>query len=174
MNYTVDIYSNSEDNKLRFALGIDGKNPLVVIGLNPSTADDKKPDKTIIKVNGIADGAKLDGFIMLNLYPQRSTVPDGMDLELNEEYHKQNLEKIEKVLRGRNNIQVLVAYGNNIFIRPYLKQCMKDIFAVISNFNPKWMKTGELTKAGHPRHPLYVSYTKGLSVFDMDSYIKNI
>lgn len=173
-DYQTDIYQNNSNNSLRFALGKNGLNPLFVIGLNPSTADDKTPDRTINKVIGIADGAKLDGFVMLNLYPQRATNPGELDLHLNEDYHKHNLQEIKELIQNQNNITVLVAYGNNISSRTYLKQCLKDIYAVMKDANPIWMKTGELTKAGHPRHPLYVSYTKGLSKFDMDSYIISI
>ena len=174
MEYKIDIYKNDEGNTLRYALGKNGSNPLVVIGLNPSTADNHKSDKTIDKVMGIADGAKLDGFIMLNLYPQRTTDPNKLDLEFNSEYHEKNLEMIGEVLNGMNDIHVLVAYGNNIGMRPYLKKCMKDIVSIISKSNPKWVKTGDVTKPGHPRHPLYVAYAKGLSEFDMETYLTSL
>lgn len=172
--YKIDLYKQNANNNLRFVLGIDGDNPLFVIGLNPSTADDKTPDRTINKIIGIANGAKLDGFVMLNLYPQRATNPNDLDKMLNEYYHKQNLEAIKEVSSNRKNITVLVAYGNLIQSRPYLKQCLKDIYLILKETNPKWVKTGELTKAGHPRHPLYVSYAKGLSPFDIESYINKI
>ena len=174
MEYKIDIYKNDEANTLRYALGKSGKKPLVVIGLNPSTAYEHMPDSTINKVMGIAEGAKLDGFIMLNLYPQRSKDPNMLDKDINTEYHKKNLEMIEEVLSGMNDIQVLVAYGNKILMRHYLKQCMKEIVSTLSKYNPKWFKTGELTKLGHPRHPLYVVYAKGLTEFDMQTYLTKL
>ncbi len=174
MEYKIDIYKNNEGNTLRYALGMNGKKPLVVIGLNPSTANEHRPDSTINKVMGIAEGAKLDGFIMLNLYPQRSTDPNKLDLKFNTECHKDNLNTIQEVLYGMDDIQVLVGYGNKIMMRPYLKQCMKEIVSVISKHNPKWLKTGDLTKPGHPRHPLYVAYAKGLTEFDMLSYLAKL
>ena len=174
MDYKIDIYRKDEANTLRFAFGKNGKKPLVVIGLNPSTANELAPDRIINKVMGIAEGAKLDGFIMLNLYPQRSTDPNKMDIQINTEYHKKNLEMIEEVLRGMDDIQVLVGYGDNIGKRPYLKQCMREIVPIISKFNPRWLKTGDITKLGHPRHPLYVGYDKGLTDFDMQSYLSKL
>lgn len=174
MEYKIDIYRNDEEKKLRYALGKKGNNPLVVLGLNPSTANDLIPDRTINKVRGIVEGAKLDGFIMLNLYPQSSTDPNKLDLEFNTECHKDNLNIIQEVLYGMNDIQVLVGYGNKIMMRPYLKQCMKEIVSVVSKHNPKWLKTGDLTKPGHPRHPLYVAYAKGLTEFDMQSYLSRL
>ena len=177
MEYKIDIYKTDEGNTLRYALGKNGKKPLVVIGLNPSTADEHNTDKTIEKVMGIADGAILDGFIMLNLYPQRTPkLPYYLDLQLNTKYHEKNLEIIKEVLFGMNDIQVLVAYGDNIvkLNRPYLKQCMKEIVSVISKFNPRWLKTGDLTQLGHPRNPLFVKYIEGLTEFDMETYLSKI
>ena len=52
--YNPDIYHRNTNNSCRYALGISGKNPLFVVGLNPSTADDQKPDQTIKKVMGFA------------------------------------------------------------------------------------------------------------------------
>lgn len=166
-----DIYKNGLDNKLRFTLGRSGTNPLFIIGLNPSTADANNGDRTINKVAGITEGAKLDGFVMLNLYPQRATDPNDLDKMLNEEYHQQNILAIKEVVSKHKNINVLLAFGNMISSRAYLKDCFKDIYSLLQESNPKWMKTGELTKAGHPRHPLYVAYAKGLSDLNMEEYI---
>ena len=53
--YHVDIYKVNDDNSLRFVLGTKGLKPLIVLGLNPSTADDCKPDLTISKIIGFAN-----------------------------------------------------------------------------------------------------------------------
>ena len=45
--------------------------PLVVIGVNPSTADETYPDPTVRKVIGFAKLNNYDGFVMLNLQPLR-------------------------------------------------------------------------------------------------------
>ncbi len=41
------LYSNSTNNKERFLLGETGDNPLVCIGVNPSTAEPDQLDNTI-------------------------------------------------------------------------------------------------------------------------------
>ena len=64
-----DIYEGDENN--RFVLGLKGKNPFIVFGVNPSTADKKNSDRTISKVIRFAKRYKCDGWIMLNVYPQR-------------------------------------------------------------------------------------------------------
>ena len=66
MTYDIKIYSNGPDNKSRFTLGTTGKNPLCVIGLNPSTADETTPDLTIKKVMIFAEQSGFDSFIMFN------------------------------------------------------------------------------------------------------------
>ncbi|MDR2810869.1 MAG: DUF1643 domain-containing protein [Tannerellaceae bacterium] len=170
MEYKIDIYKNSDDNRLRYALGIKGNNPLVVLALNPSTADEKKPDRTIRKVMGIADGAKKDGFIVINLYPLRATSPNDLPIEFNNEYHQTNLETIDAILKDYEEIDVLVAFGSNIGMRSYLKDCLKDIVEIIGKHKTNWRKTGPLTKYGHPRHPLYVRYAEGLTPFNMEEY----
>jgi hypothetical protein len=64
-----DIYSNAHDDAWRFTLGRSGKNPLLAVGLNSSTASREKSDITVAKVERIAERAGYDGFVMLNLYP---------------------------------------------------------------------------------------------------------
>ena len=62
MNYNIDKYIKNEDNSARFVLGMDSRNPLFVIGVNPSTADDRKPDATIRRIMGYAQRNEFDGF----------------------------------------------------------------------------------------------------------------
>ena len=50
----------------RFVLEQPGERMLLVVGLNPSTADETHPDPTVRKVVGFAEGGGYDGFAMLN------------------------------------------------------------------------------------------------------------
>ena len=52
MEYKIDVYEIDENNLNRFALGRLSRKTLFVFGVNPSTADDKSPDRTIRKVMG--------------------------------------------------------------------------------------------------------------------------
>lgn len=173
MEYKITIYRNSSDNTERYILGVNGKNLLVVIGLNPSTADENKPDPTIRKVMGIADGANKDSFIMLNLYPQRATSPTDMDIEFDVKKHENNIQNIKSTINelGLNNFDVLLGFGNNISTRVYLFNCLKDIVSLLEDYKPRWNKTGEVTKYGHPKHPLYVAYWHGITPFDIKKYL---
>ena len=64
------------DDTARFMLGEVGENPIICFGINPSTANDEKDDPTISKIRKIASENNCDGWIMLNLYPQRATNPN--------------------------------------------------------------------------------------------------
>lgn len=58
----------------------DGRDPLVVIGLNPSKADEWEDDPTIRRCMSFAKREGAGGLVMLNLFAFRSTDPDVMFL----------------------------------------------------------------------------------------------
>lgn len=171
MAYEINTYIKNEDDSARFVLGYDNTNPLIVIGVNPSTANDQLPDATIRRVLGYVRRNELNGFLMLNVYPQRATNPDCLSKEYNELLHKQNLEHIENVLKAHPNSIVLVAFGDTILKRSYLKQCFDDIAQAILKHNPQWKQIGNLTTQGNPRHPSRGAY-QDLNNFDILQYLK--
>ena len=63
----------------RYILGTRGENPLICIGINPSTAQPGDLDNTLKSVERIALGNGYDSFTMFNVYPQRATDPNAMD-----------------------------------------------------------------------------------------------
>lgn len=146
------------DSVNRFVLQKDGVNPLIVVGINPSTASETKSDATIRKVMGFSERLGFDSFIMLNLYPFRSTDPSKLPSSIDNELHNINIDKITQVISNVSNPTVLMAYGNNISKRDYLSRCLRDILKAISAFNPNLVQLGELTKQGNPRHPLMQPY----------------
>ncbi|MBI5150269.1 MAG: DUF1643 domain-containing protein [Candidatus Omnitrophica bacterium] len=113
------IYKNNEDNSVRFILGEDGKNPLVCFGVNPSTAEPDKLDNTLRSVRNNSLRRNYDGWIMLNLYPQRATNPRGLSLELDKNIHKKNLAHIKDVFCSNPKLTVWAAWGGLIEKRPF-------------------------------------------------------
>ena len=142
----------------RFVLKQIGKKSLVVIGLNPSTADPVKSDATMRRVMGYAERNGFDSFIMLNLYPQRTTNPNELDWEFDSTKHQANLNAIKQSLQEISKPTVLLGYGNNIGIRNYLRSCLKEIVETLQPFNPSYKIIGQYTKDGNPRHPSRGSY----------------
>ena len=72
-----DIYITAANNRLRYALGRSGSRPLLIIGLNPSTANQYTRDQTLTRVEHFSR-RRANGLIMCNLYPQRATDPDDL------------------------------------------------------------------------------------------------
>ena len=76
------LYAPNFYSEYRYILGTRGNNPLICIGINPSTARPDALDNTLKSVERIALGNGFDCFIMFNVYAQRATSPDDMEKEL--------------------------------------------------------------------------------------------
>lgn len=164
------IYINSKDNKYRFVLGEKGSNPLICFGINPSTASPEDLDLTMKMVKKRALDAGYDGYIMLNICPQRSTDPNGMLTEADKITSQRNLSEIENILKS-GNADIWAAWGENIEKRTYLKESLREIIAISKKYNCTWLKADKDTKSGHPHHPTRLSYDTKLVKMDIDDYI---
>ncbi|MBD5352639.1 MAG: DUF1643 domain-containing protein [Bacteroides sp.] len=143
------------DDKVRYVLKKDGHNPLVVLGINPSTADDVRPDRTMTRVCGFADNMGFDSFVMLNVYPLRTPKIEELPAEIDSNLHEQNISHIVEEISKIENPSILVAYGNSISKKKYLRLCLKDILKELIQFKgAKFIQLGDLTNEGNPRHPL--------------------
>lgn len=163
-----------EQGAHRFVLEQAGERMLFVIGLNPSTANEERPDPTLRKVTQFAANAGYDGFTMLNLSSERATDKWSMSPVLNEEMHRRNLDGIVRLAKRYPTADILVAFGNDIVVKPYLKRCFCDIHAVLHRHPGRWLKIGAPTTKGNPRHPLYAPYASGLTAFDIADYIAKL
>ncbi len=103
--YVPDYYTD-----YRYILGTRGNDPLICIGINPSTAAPDDLDNTLKSVSRIAAGNGYDSWIMFNVYAQRATDPDDMDLTLNETLHRENMRAFEYILKCRRG-SVAVGMG---------------------------------------------------------------
>lgn len=120
-NRTKWIYVPDFYTEYRYILGTVGNNPLITIGINPSTAEPEKMDNTMKSVERIAMGNGFDSFIMFNVYAQRATDPNQMNKEINPMLHKENMQAFQWILEnsGKNPI-IWAAWGTNIERRKYL------------------------------------------------------
>ena len=158
-----------EYTEYRYILKTKGTNPIIVIGVNPSTANSNELDNTLKRVLSISKYNGYDSFIMCNLYPQRATNPNDLEDNINESLHKENLEAFEWALKQTSNPVVWAAWGNLIEKRNYLKNCLKDLIVVSKKYNVKWVIVEETAK-GHPHHPLGLK-TTDFDKFDIDKYV---
>jgi hypothetical protein len=175
------IYRKNRDNSARYVLGEIEENLFTMAGLpgnvfacfgiNPSTAAPYALDPTLRQVKKRAEMYGYDGWLMFNIYPQRSTDPNGLHKEADRLLHKANMKAIRKYFK-ENTCDIWAAWGTTIEKRRYLKGCLSDIVGCIQK-NPgnRWLKIGELSAQGHPHHPLYLPHEYGLEPFDIESYI---
>lgn len=153
------IYNKEKDNRTRYSLGLDGTKPLIVFGINPSIAEpgsEGDTDPTIEKIKRISKVIKCDGWIMLNIYPQRATHPKDIHLNLDNTIHQRNLLIIKRILSLYPNHKLIAAWGNSITKRPFLTECLKDIICIATEMNAQWHCFG-INRTGYPKHPLYIN-----------------
>lgn len=165
------IYAPNFYSEYRYVLGTRGKNPLICIGINPSTARPDDLDNTLKSVERIALGNDFDSFIMFNVYAQRATDPDAMEHSCNLALHKENLEAFRYVLSISKRPAVWAAWGTIIEKRPYLPICLQDMLAVGELYGAQWYCAGAVSKKGHPHHPLYLRKDEKIKPFDVKAYL---
>ena len=172
-DYDVEkwLYAPNFYSEYRYILGTRGKNPLICIGINPSTAEPDHLDNTLKSVERIALGNGFDSFIMFNVYAQRATDPNAMERSCNLRLHKENLEALRYVLSISSAPAVWAAWGSIIEKRDYLSQCVADMLAVGKEYGANWYCAGAITKKGHPHHPLYLRKDEKLRPFDVEAYL---
>ena len=168
------LYAPNFYSEYRYILGTRGKNPLICIGINPSTAQPGDLDNTLKSVQRIALGNGFDSFIMFNVYAQRATDPDAMEKECNPMLHRENLEAFRYVLSIGENPTVWAAWGTIIEKRDYLKDCVKDMITAGEEYGARWVCAGKCSKKGHPHHPLYLRKDELIRPFDVATYLEGI
>ena len=167
--YVPDFYT-----EYRYILGTRGLNPLICIGINPSTAEPDNLDNTLKSVSRIADGNGYDSFIMFNVYAQRATSPDDMDRECNEAMHKENMKAFDYLLSqipSGTKPAVWAAWGAIIEKRSYLPDCVRDMVKIGMKYDAQWLSAGKISVKGHPHHPLYLRKDEKTVPFDIESYL---
>ena len=175
-DYDIDkwLYAPPFYSEYRYILGTRGKNPLICIGINPSTAEPDNLDNTLKSVERIALGNGFDSFIMFNVYAQRATNPDTMERNCNEVLHRENLEAFRYVLSISDKPAVWAAWGAIIEKRKYLSSCVRDMLTVGEEYGASWYCAGAITKKGHPHHPLYLRKDEKIKPFDVSTYLDKL
>ncbi len=179
-----------DSDNCRFKFEMEGKKQLYVFGVNPSTAQGKVDsnldwvhnyvqslkcsqklkgvnnnyaiDPTIMRVKKFVtedENYKFDGFVMLNICAQRTSKPK--DLVQNDNLSAQNKDRIKLYLNDKENIDILLAFGDAIggvtgWKFNYFKEIVNEL---LKPHNPTYYvledptKETCLTKKGNPRHP---------------------
>lgn len=171
------IYIPEAYSEYRYILGTRGENPLICIGVNPSTAIPGELDNTLKSVSRIAAGNGFDSFIMFNVYAQRATRPNDMDKTRNDGLHKENMKAFEYILSSLGASRrpyIWAAWGAVIEKRSYLAGCVRDMAEIGWRYDALWLKVGNCSLKGHPHHPLYLRKDLPIEPFDVCSYLDSL
>lgn len=148
--------SFSDDRRYRYTLTRrwgTGKS-LVVIGLNPSTADERMDDPTIRRCIGFAKREGLDALVMLNLFAFRATAPAAMKAEPCPVAHPDDRHANDRaiVFAAVDAGRIVAAWGVHGAHLGRDGEVRRNLLA------PREHRLFALgfTRDGHPRHPLYL------------------
>jgi hypothetical protein len=168
------LYAPNFYSEYRYILGTRGTNPLICVGINPSTAKPDDLDNTLKSVQRIALGNGFDSFLMFNVYAQRATRPDDMERIRNDKLHKENMKAFRHLLSIGEKPAVWAAWGAIIEKRDYLPVCVADMLAISREYEAQWYCAGPVSKKGHPHHPLYLRKDEKLKAFDTEAYLAGL
>lgn len=99
------MYPKTYNENFRFLLG---ENPLVVIGMNPSATSDEYNDRTVNKIIWVSQNTNHDGWIMINIYPERASKPLELG-KFNENLSFENCHHIVQFLKDKKISEVWCA-----------------------------------------------------------------
>ncbi len=173
------------DPNLRYLLAKKGKNNLLVIGLNPSTADSEKLDPTSKNIDIIARNHGYDGWLLVNLYPVRSSNPADLPLKEETVIYWHNIHLIQYLLdRDRFKIKdAWLAWGDGIesFNQNYLKQAAGYLYRELLVHDLNYICIGRTRRANpcHPSPQAVNCHLGGLAAieffpFDFKHYVRDI
>lgn len=135
------------------------RRPLVFVMLNPSKADAEVDDPTITRCIGFAKAAGAGGIDVVNLFAFRATDPDDMAKAADPIGPLNNLHIRKAAEQGHRTV---VAWGAGV-PRAYAWR-VRDVMSILRNVGlPVWCLG--ITKAGQPRHPLFVKGDVSLAEF---------
>lgn len=168
------IYETDKDNTARYVLGIEGKNPLLILSINPSIGSPTVDTPTLGTVRHVTEHYGYDSWIIMCLYPERATHLDQLSYLVNPEWMKKNLEVIDSILKKYPDKNLWACWGTRIHAREYFVEALDKIVPMTKKYHQKWLHYGPLTEEGDPRYDLYVEDDEGFYPFDIDAYVENL
>lgn len=136
-------------------------NCMMVVGLNPSTADETENDNTIRRCIAFAKRERYGGLFMLNLFAFRATKPENM-VAADDPMGPKNLEAFG-YYRSRVG-KIVVAWGSlKVQYRPRVK--WKSTIAAVVDAVAQPVYCFGTNQDGEPKHPLYLGQNTPLEIW---------
>ena len=154
------IYSDCERYRYSLTRVWDAAGKRVTfIMLNPSTATEVQNDPTVERCDRRARALGFGSFTVTNIFAWRDTDPRNMKAAA-EPVGAENDNAILKASREADTI--IAAWGTH---GAHLARGAA-VRALLSNLGKPLYHLG-LSKAGHPKHPLYIAYTEQPQLWEM-------
>ena len=134
---------------------------LPFVMLNPSTADAELDDPTIRRCIGFARREGAGGIMVVNLYGLRATNPAELR-KVKDPFGPENRANIQfaGAMAAANQMPIVCAWGTG----GWVKSADRDAMHLLKHTGAKLVCLGT-TKAGHPKHPLYIAANQPLVPF---------
>lgn len=123
--------------------------------LNPSTADEVKNDPTVERCQRRAIALGYGGFVVVNIFALRSTDPKGLYKHASPISEPGDLKRNDRAIMQAVKIcgKLVAGWG----VHGEYESRYRDVCRMLRGFD-LWC-LGK-TKDGHPKHPLYIPYSK--------------
>ena len=149
-NVSDAIFSENRDYRYALWRIWDRSSPnILVIMLNPSTANGQKNDSTVSRLLRIARNNGYGGLFIANLYAFITSNPDYLKKNLDKAVGPYNNSFIQAA--SRQCEEVCFAWGNYDFVRPRVVE-VTHLLTENWVYNPKIVCLG-VNKNGSPKHP---------------------
>jgi hypothetical protein len=138
------------------SLGVHGSEPLLpFVMLNPSVADAMQDDRTIARCQGFARREGYGGIMVLNLYAFRATYPKDLWV-IEDPVGPDNDRVLDTTLQFAvtDGTPVVCAWGSNA--KADRVRSFMEMAARYGHPERPLLYALGVTKAGAPRHPLYL------------------
>lgn len=142
--------------RLNKTIGLLEPRPCLFVMLNPSTANHEDDDPTIRRCKGFAERWNFGCLTVVNLFALRSTDPKKL-YKYPDPVGPDNDKLIIESAKAAGHI--VCAWGTH----GALHGRGRKVLRMLEEFKPVHLG---LTKAGHPKHPLYLKSTTAPQVFE--------
>lgn len=147
-----------------------GEGVCLFIMLNPSTADENKPDSTVTKCIGFASRWKYKTVWICNLFAVRGRDPEvalshSIPVGLDNDRHL--------VQAAQNADRIVLAWGDAVYDSGMRLARACDVVKVLAmgGCQGKMYQLGGLTECCQPRHPGRLAYKTPCRPFDTGAYL---
>ncbi|PIB22833.1 hypothetical protein BFP76_09890 [Amylibacter kogurei] len=152
---SVAIYSDCEQYRYALTRVWDdtGKRALFVM-LNPSTATEVQNDPTVERCERRARALGFGAFRVTNIFAYRATDPRDMRAQSDPVGKENDTAIMDGAAWADTVICAWGTHGEHMGRGAFVERLLRDQSKPLTHLG--------LSKAGHPKHPLYISYAKEL------------